>query len=85
MRDKTKEQVKAPLVDRILGRAYAHKAKGHQFDADLLLEAATALIERGEKGEWSDAFLAETARLGPKDDTPVACDAPNTKDNHHEG
>lgn len=37
------EQTKAPLIDRVLGRAYAHKAKGNQFDANLLFEVADTL------------------------------------------
>lgn len=67
--------MKAPLLDRLRGRAAAHRAKDtgdHLFDADLLDEAANALC----LGEWQSI---ETA---PKDGTSILAGWPH--DGHRE-
>lgn len=59
----------APLLDRVLGRAAAHRAKAtgdHIFDADLLDEVARALLAAAERGDgWRPISEA------PKDGTPI--------------
>jgi hypothetical protein len=39
----TEQMDRAPLKERMEGREYAHRAKGQNFDADLLAEAATEI------------------------------------------
>ena len=57
----------APLIDRLLGRASAHRAKGAAFDADLLDEAASNLANMLEA-----CRVALVLTVAPSSDTYAA-------------
>jgi hypothetical protein len=54
----TEPQYSAPLKERMEGREYAHRAKGQNFDADLLAEAATEIEALRARCEAMEAKLS---------------------------